>query len=57
MSDRTRAAIEDKAISVPLDIKIELFVALVILMVASVATFMNQDSLRDIKMTQSYVNK
>ena len=41
----------------PLDIKAELLVALVMLMVASVSTMMNKDSLRDIKITQSYINK
>ena len=56
MLDRKKVS-EEHLVESTLDIKIEIMLSLVVLMIASVRSYLAKDSLRNIAVTNSYFNK
>ena len=56
MVDRKKVS-EDHVVESTLDIRIEIMISLVVLMIASVQSYLGKDSLRITATTNSYANK
>jgi len=55
ITDRRNSGLE--VIQTPLDIKFEIIAALILLMLASIRTYMDKDSLQNIAITSAFANK